>query len=210
MYRVKEMFYTLQGEGSHAGRPAVFVRFTGCNLWSGREEQRATAVCQFCDTDFTPRGSTLFKSARELAEQVAALLPETAWNIRTPMVVLTGGEPLLQVDKELISELLAQNLYTAIETNGTQAVPFFVDWLCVSPKANTTLKVSYCDEVKLVYPQHKVDPEEVRSKINAQSYRLQPMDGDDLKENTQAAVDYCLKHPLWRLSLQTHKLIGLK
>lgn len=209
-YRVKEIFYTLQGEGAHAGRPAVFCRFTGCNLWSGREKDRPTAICQFCDTDFTPKGSLRFSDSRDLVELITDHLPENAWDQRTPMVVLTGGEPLLQIDKQLIDDLLAVPMYVAIETNGTLEVPFFVDWICVSPKGGALIKQRTADEVKLVYPQKDMPPELAWVSIEAPSYRLQPMDGPQLAENTAAAVDYCLRNPHWSLSLQTHKTIGVR
>jgi 7-carboxy-7-deazaguanine synthase len=209
-YRVKELFYTLQGEGTHAGRPAVFCRFTGCNLWSGRESDRASAVCQFCDTDFTPRGAMRYEHADDLAEAVTDLLPENAWDDRTPMIVLTGGEPMLQVDADLISTLLAVPLYVAIETNGTKEIPFWLNWVCVSPKSGATLVVNRADEVKLVYPQPACTPGQIEALIEADSYRLQPMDGPELEANTAAAVDYCLAHPQWSLSVQTHKMIGVR
>lgn len=209
-YRVKEVFYTLQGEGTHAGRPAVFVRFTGCNLWSGREQDRHKAVCQFCDTDFTPKGSTRFETADDLAELITDHLPETAWADRTPMVVLTGGEPMLQVDKDLVDTLLAVPLYVAVETNGTVEIPFWLDWICVSPKAGSTLVLTRADEVKLVYPQPACTPGQIEALIDADSYRVQPMDGPNLAENTAACVDYCLANPHWSLSVQTHKMIGVR
>jgi len=207
MYLINDIFYTLQGEGTHAGRPAVFVRFAKCNLWTGREADRADAICTFCDTEFTEVRWRI-EDPRDLVELIVDYLPETAWNHRTPMVVLTGGEPMLQVDKQLVSDLLALPLFVSIETNGTKPIPFWVDWVCVSPKILTRLAVNRVDEVKLVYPQG-LDPEKVRDAIDADSYRLQPMDGPNLAENTAAAVDYCLKHPHWSLSTQTHKQIGI-
>jgi 7-carboxy-7-deazaguanine synthase (Cx14CxxC type) len=208
-YLVNDIFYTLQGEGHHAGRPAVFCRFSRCNLWSGREEDRASAVCRFCDTDFLAVNHR-FGTAAELAGAVSALLPAGAGSIRTPMVVLTGGEPTLQIDRELIGALLAVPMYVSVETNGTRPIGFHADWVCVSPKAGAGLAVKAADEVKLVYPQTGLDPESVRESVAAGSYRLQPMDGPDLEANTAAAVEYCLAHPHWSLSVQTHKVIGVK
>lgn len=208
-YRVNEIFYSIQGEGHWTGRPAVFVRFSGCNLWTGREADRHTAVCQFCDTDFV--NFTKYQEVDDLVEHITDHLPENAWDDRTPMVVLTGGEPMLQVDRDLVSALLSVPLYVALETNGTQEIPFYLDWVCVSPKAGSNLKLTRAaDEVKLVYPQPGFTPAQAEARIDAGSYRLQPMDGPDLKANTAAAVDYCLTHPLWSLSLQTHKAIGVR
>jgi 7-carboxy-7-deazaguanine synthase (Cx14CxxC type) len=201
-YLVNDIFYTLQGEGSHAGRPAVFVRFAKCNLWTGRESDRASAVCTFCDTEFT--------TIQYRIEDPLDHLPSNSWDERTPMVVLTGGEPMLQVDRALMDALYDVPLYVAIETNGTQPIPFYIDWVCVSPKILTRLTVARADEVKLVYPQPGVTPEAVHAAIDAESYRLQPMDGPLLAENTRAAIDYCLAHPHWSLSVQTHKTIGVK
>ena len=208
-YLVNDIFYTLQGEGTHAGRPAVFVRFARCNLWTGREQDRATAICQFCDTDFTTVKHR-FSDSRDIAELITDLLPDNAFEHRKPMVVLTGGEPMLQVDRQLITDLLDVPLYIAIETNGTRPIDFYIDWVCVSPKAGTTLAVDSADEVKLVWPQNGITPESIQDQIYADSYRLQPMDGPNLAANTQTCIDYVLTHPDWSLSVQTHKVIGVK
>jgi 7-carboxy-7-deazaguanine synthase len=211
MYTVKEIFYTLQGEGCHAGRPAVFCRFTGCNLWTGREHDRESAVCRFCDTDFVGTGPDggKFGSAAELADRVASLWPAHAEGPR--FVVCTGGEPLLQLDAGLVSAFHANRFEVAVETNGTRDAPPGLDWICVSPKAGATLRLLNGDELKLVYPQ--VEPEAQPERFEHLAFRffsLQPMDGPDLTENTRRAVEYCLSHPRWRLSLQTHKLLGLR
>ncbi len=206
-YAVKEIFYTLQGEGRQAGRPAVFCRFAGCNLWSGREEDRAEAVCQFCDTDFVGMdgvGGGRFATAAALAQAIAAL-----WPARGPrLVVLTGGEPLLQLDETLIAALHEHDFEIAIETNGTILPPPGIDWLCVSPKAGAALAVSGGDELKLVFPQPGAEPA-LFEKLAFTNFLLQPMDGPDRATNTQAAVEYCMQNPLWRLSLQTHKILGI-
>ncbi len=207
MYAVKEMFYTLQGEGTHAGRPAVFCRFAGCNLWSGREEDRSKATCQFCDTDFvgiTGDGGGRFLSATELAQACR----DTAEGTGCDFIVLTGGEPMLQVDDELIDALHAAGFTIAIETNGTLPVPRSIDWICVSPKAGADLKQRSGDELKLVFPQATLAPEALIGLTFANRY-LQPMDGPEVAVNTQKAVAYCRAHPEWRLSLQTHKLLGI-
>ena len=236
-YSVKEVFYTLQGEGFHTGRPAVFCRFSGCNLWTGREEDRAAAVCKFCDTDFFgigPDGGK-FATPVELAARVA-----DTWNDKTTdhrpqttdrssrgssngglrsvvrgprsaFVVCTGGEPLLQLDAPLVDAFHSRGIEVAIETNGTQPAPPGIDWICVSPKANAPLTLSSGDELKLVYPQ--MEPEAQPERFTHLAFRhfsLQPMDGPQLAENTRRAVEYCLTHPQWRLSLQTHKLLGLR
>lgn len=209
-YSVKEMFYTLQGEGANAGRPAVFCRFSGCNLWTGREEDRASAVCQFCDTDFVGTdgdGGGKFAHAQELASAIASFWPEGDNAHR--FVVLTGGEPLLQVDAALIEALHAQHFVIAVETNGTIAPPAGIDWLCVSPKAGSTLAVTAGQELKLVFPQLLANPRQFES-LNFENYYLQPLDGPQAQANTQAAVAYAQAHPQWRLSLQTHKLIGIR
>jgi 7-carboxy-7-deazaguanine synthase (Cx14CxxC type) len=203
MYAVKEIFYTLQGEGTNTGQPAVFLRFAGCNLWSGREEDRARAVCRFCDTDFV--GGARFGSAAELADQVLAAWPRGAAG---RFVVCTGGEPLLQLDEPLTDALAARGFRIAIETNGTQSVPRGVDWVCVSPKAGAPLVVQAGDELKLVFPQEGAEPERFE-RLAFGHFLLQPMDGPDRAANTARAVDYCKAHPRWRLSLQTHKLIGI-
>jgi 7-carboxy-7-deazaguanine synthase (Cx14CxxC type) len=208
-YAVKEAFYTLQGEGAHAGRPAVFCRFAGCNLWSGREQDRASAVCTFCDTDFVGTdgpGGGRFAAAADLAAHVAALWPAGAGG--RPYVVCTGGEPLLQLDAALVDAFHAQGFEVAVETNGTQPAPPGIDWICVSPKASAPLLLTRGDELKLVYPQASAPPERFAPLDFARFY-LQPMDGPDVAAHTQAATAYCLAHPQWRLSLQTHKLLGI-
>lgn len=207
-YKIKEIYYTLQGEGAHTGRPAVFCRFTGCNLWSGREEDRENAICQFCDTDFwgTDGENGGRYSATELAEKITEL-----WGDKSkgkPYVVCTGGEPLLQLDDELIYAFKCEELEIAIETNGTIEVPAAIDWVCVSPKANAELTVRSGNELKLVYPQIGAMPEQFEG-LNFENFYIQPMDGDFQKENTQKSIEFCLKNPKWRLSLQTHKLIGI-
>jgi 7-carboxy-7-deazaguanine synthase len=213
MYSVKEIFYTLQGEGANTGRAAVFCRFAGCNLWSGREQDRATAVCQFCDTDFigtTGDGGGKFTTAQELAAACAAMAgPAHSANAPPLLVVLTGGEPMLQVDQPLIDALHAQNFEIAIETNGTQAVPRTIDWICVSPKANAELVQTTGDELKLVYPQRALLPQDVAD-LDFKNRYLQPMDGPAQAANIQAAITYCQTHPEWRLSLQTHKITGIR
>lgn len=207
-YTVKEIFYTLQGEGANAGRPAVFLRFSGCNLWTGHEEDRGSAVCQFCDTDFvgTSEAGGKFASAEALAAAV-----EERWPVgrRGRFVVCTGGEPLLQVDHGLIDALHARQFSIALETNGTLPVPPELDWVCVSPKADATLVVLSGDELKLVYPQEGGDPERYVG-LDFRQFFLQPMDGPNVEDATRRAVSYCLEHPPWRLSLQTHKVLGLR
>jgi 7-carboxy-7-deazaguanine synthase (Cx14CxxC type) len=208
-YAVKEIFYTLQGEGVNAGRPAVFCRFSGCNLWSGREADRERAVCQFCDTDFVGTdgdGGGKFASADELADAIAQRWP--AADDAHRFVVCTGGEPLLQLDAALIDALHQRHFVIAIETNGTIPVPPGVDWICVSPKAGAPLAVTSGDELKVVYPQAH-DPSEFL-KLNFRNFFLQPMDGPDSRATLAAATQFCLDHPSWRLSLQTHKLIGIR
>lgn len=213
MYTVKEIFYTLQGEGANAGRAAVFCRFAGCNLWTGRERDRADAVCRFCDTDFVgvgPDGGR-FATADELADRVASHWPRTQAEGGPRLVVCTGGEPLLQLEASAIEALHARGFEVAVETNGTQAIPEGVDWLCVSPKAGAPLAVTAGDELKLVYPQ--VEPEAQPERFEHLAFRhffLQPMDGPDLAGNTQRVIDYCLAHPRWRLSVQAHKVVGIR
>lgn len=207
-YAVKEMFYTLQGEGARAGRPAVFVRFAGCNLWSGREEDRAEAVCQFCDTQFVGvdgDGGGKFETPDALAAAAAALWPVGG----EPYVVCTGGEPLLQLDTPLIHALHEAGFEVAVETNGTIAAPLGIDWVCVSPKADAELVQTSGDELKLVYPQAGAEPERYAA-LAFTHFFLQPMDSPTRETNTQAAIAYCLRHPQWRLSLQTHKIVGLR
>jgi 7-carboxy-7-deazaguanine synthase (Cx14CxxC type) len=208
-YSVKEIFYTLQGEGGQAGRAAVFCRFAGCNLWSGREQDRATAVCQFCDTDFVGTdgsGGGKFADAHELAEAVRSHWP--AGTGGKPLVVCTGGEPLLQLDQAAVDALHAAGFEVAVETNGTQAAPAGLDWICVSPKADAALVLTRGSELKLVYPQATAQPERFAG-LDFAHFFLQPMDGPEARRNTQATVDYCLQHPQWRLSLQTHKVVGI-
>lgn len=208
-YTVKEIFYTLQGEGFHAGRPAVFCRFAGCNLWTGREQDRATAVCTFCDTDFIgvgPDGGK-FATAEALAEAVAVRWPAGAGG--TPFVVCTGGEPLLQLDAAAIAALHARGFEVAVETNGTQPVPAGLDWVCVSPKAGAELAVAGGDELKLVFPQDLARPERFAG-MGFRHFFLQPMDGPEVAAATAGAVAYCLAHPQWRLSFQTHKALGIR
>ncbi|HJP87380.1 MAG TPA: 7-carboxy-7-deazaguanine synthase [Gemmatimonadaceae bacterium] len=222
-YTVKEIFYTLQGEGAQTGRAAVFCRFSGCNLWSGREEDRSRAVCQFCDTDFVgvgPDGGR-FKSAADLAEAV-----ERCWLGGTRdagsgkreggserrerrLVVCTGGEPLLQLDEAAIGELHHREFEVAVETNGTRPAPKSLDWICVSPKANAPFVQTSGNELKLVYPQENAPPEKFAD-LDFQHFFLQPMDGPDITANTELAIEYCLRHPQWRLSIQTHKLVGVR
>jgi 7-carboxy-7-deazaguanine synthase len=209
-YAVKEIFYTLQGEGANAGRPAVFCRFAGCNLWTGREADRAEAVCRFCDTEFVGTdgpGGGKFAAAAELAGAVAAAWPAGDPAAR-PLVVCTGGEPLLQLDPPLIEALHSAGLEIAVETNGTVEPPPGIDWLCVSPKAEATLVVTAGDELKLVYPQDGAEPTRYEQ-LDFRHFFLQPMDGPEREANTRAALAYCLSHPRWRLSLQTHKLLGI-
>lgn len=210
-YAVREIFYTLQGEGAQAGRPAVFLRFAGCNLWSGREADRAGAICQFCDTDFVGTdgpGGGRFATAEALARAVAGYWPGTAEPAGRPLVVCTGGEPLLQLDVPLIERLHEAGFEIAIETNGTLPVPPGVDWVCVSPKAGAELIVTSGDELKLVYPQQGGEPSRYQD-LGFRHFFLQPMDGPERVRHTEAAVRYCLAHPRWRLSLQTHKLLGI-
>jgi 7-carboxy-7-deazaguanine synthase (Cx14CxxC type) len=208
-YSVKEIYYTLQGEGAHTGRAAVFLRFAGCNLWTGLERDREKAVCQFCDTDFVGTdgpGGGKFKDAEALADAVVAQWPKG--HPGKPYVVCTGGEPLLQIDAPLIAALHARAFEIGVETNGTQDAPPGLDWICVSPKADAELKLTSGSELKLVYPQTLAPPEEFAA-LQFEHFFLQPMDGPQRVENTQAATEYCLAHPQWRLSLQTHKLIGI-
>ncbi|MCR6629308.1 MAG: 7-carboxy-7-deazaguanine synthase [Magnetospirillum sp.] len=201
-YTVKELFYTLQGEGGQAGRPAVFLRFAGCNLWSGREADRTDAQCRFCDTDFV--GGTRYADAGALAAAAAALWPGGGF----PYVVCTGGEPSLQLDEALVDALHGQGFEVAVETNGTRPLPAGIDWVCVSPKAGTELAVTGGEELKLVWPQAGLDPEAL-AKLPFRHHFLQPLDGPGRAASTAACVEYCLTHPRWRLSLQTHKILGI-
>ncbi len=206
-YAVKEIFYTLQGEGARSGRPAVFCRFSGCNLWSGRDEDRARATCDFCDTDFVGADAGRFAEPAALAAAVFALWPQGAGG--SPYVVCTGGEPLLQLDRALIDEFHQLGLEVGVETNGTQPRPPGIDWLCVSPKADAGLVLTAGDELKLVYPQPLAMPERFAG-LAFDHFFLQPMDGPQVLANRQAAVAYCLANPHWRLALQIHKVIGLR
>jgi 7-carboxy-7-deazaguanine synthase (Cx14CxxC type) len=209
-YAVKEIYYTLQGEGAQTGRPAVFLRFAGCNLWTGREEDRAEAVCRFCDTDFLGTdgpGGGKFDTSDALADAVARAWPHEDERVAR-YVVCTGGEPTLQLDEALLEALHAHDFEIAIETNGTLPVSPLVDWVCVSPKAGAPLEQSRGDELKLVYPQEGLDPAEFEH-LKFARFFLQPMDGPQLPENTALTVAYCKAHPKWRLSIQTHKLIGI-
>ncbi len=209
MYHVKEIFYTLQGEGANAGTPAVFCRFSGCNLWTGREEDRAAAICQFCDTQFVGTdgdGGGKFETSEALAKACLAAL---AGSTGPGLIVLTGGEPMLQVDQPLIEALHDAGFAIAIETNGTLSVPDSIDWVCVSPKAGAELKQTRGDELKLVYPQASLLPDAVRH-LDFGHHFLQPMDGPAQAENTAATVAYCKAHPPWRLSVQTHKVLGIR
>ena len=217
-YTVKEIFYTLQGEGAQTGRAAVFCRFAGCNLWSGREEDRSRAICQFCDTDFVGTGPDggRFTSASELADAVdrcwggGRLGYDAGLESRdTRYVVCTGGEPLLQLNEELIAELHKRGFEVAVETNGTRPAPASLDWICVSPKAGAPLVQTSGSELKLVYPQENAPPEKFEQ-LDFDHFFLQPMDGTDTAANTERAIEYCLRHPRWRLSIQTHKLVGLR
>jgi 7-carboxy-7-deazaguanine synthase (Cx14CxxC type) len=211
MYTAKEIFYTLQGEGANAGRPAVFLRFAGCNLWTGREQDRHKATCKFCDTDFIGidgPGGGKFATAADLAEAVAAKWPANSARGAQPLVVCTGGEPLLQLDEAAIDSLHAIGFEIAVETNGTVVAPPGIDWLCVSPKADAALVQTSGSELKLVFPQEGGDPARFRQ-LDFQHFFLQPMDGPARIENTRRAIDYCLAHPEWRLSVQTHKVLGI-
>lgn len=210
-YAVKEIFYTLQGEGAQSGRPAVFLRFAGCNLWSGREEDRAGAVCRFCDTDFIGtdgEGGGCFDNPAGLAAAVASRWPAGSPRSR-PYVVCTGGEPLLQLDPPAIAALHDAGFEVAVETNGTCLPPAGIDWLCVSPKAGSVLKVRSGNELKLVYPQPDLAPESV-AELDFERFYLQPMDGPCIQDNIRLALEYCLRHPQWRLSLQTHKALRIR
>ncbi len=210
-YLVKEIFYTLQGEGTHSGRPAVFCRFSGCNLWTGHEAHRDKAVCRFCDTDFVGtdgEGGGRFRTAEELARAVAKAWGGRAHAFAQRYVVCTGGEPLLQLDEAAVAALHDEGFAVAVETNGTRVAPAGLDWICVSPKAGAPLVLERADELKLVYPQQGAAPEDFEGR-GFPRLLLQPMDGPDLDRNTTEAVEYCLSHPQWKLSLQTHKYIGI-
>jgi len=209
-FTVKEIFYTLQGEGLQAGRPAIFCRFSGCNLWSGREQDRATAQCRFCDTDFVGTNGSMggkYPTVEKLSDRIATAWPTT--DTRHRFVVLTGGEPLLQVNDALIDALHARSFEVAVETNGSLPVPESIDWICVSPKAGVPVVQRKGNELKLVFPQAELPPDMVADWA-FQHFLLQPMDGPQRKDNTGAAIAYCAAHPQWRLSLQTHKIIGIR
>ena len=211
-YSVKEIYFTLQGEGAQTGRPAVFLRFSGCNLWSGREQHRATSVCRFCDTEFVGTdgpGGAKFESAAALADAVREAWPATSPDV-SPFVVCTGGEPLLQLDRAAIDALHDAGFEIGVETNGTLAAPRGIDWLCVSPKGTATVVQTTGDELKLVYPQveREAQPDEF-STMQFKVFSLQPLDNDERVSNTESAVRYCLENPQWRLSLQTHKILGI-
>ncbi len=209
-YTVKEIFYTLQGEGAQSGRAAVFCRFAGCNLWSGREQDRAASVCFFCDTDFVGSdgpGGGKFADAESLAARIAETWQGRVGSGR-PLVVCTGGEPLLQLDAELLAALHRRGFQVAVESNGSCPAPDGIDWLCVSPKAGVALRLTQGDELKLVYPQPGLDPADF-AELDFAAFFLQPMDGPERQQNTRLAVDYCLRQPRWRLCLQSHKLIGI-
>jgi len=211
-YRIKELFYTLQGEGQNSGRSAVFCRFSGCNLWSGKESDRFRAICQFCDTDFNGidgLGGGEFTSPKDLVAEIQKTWLAPRDRIGKPLVVCTGGEPLLQVDTQLIEELHGAGFEIAIETNGTIPVPRGIDWVCVSPKANTRLVVTEGDELKFVFPQETASPEQF-AQLNFRHFYLQPMDGPHISRNRQLALDYCLANPQWRLSIQIHKVLGIR
>jgi len=211
-YFAKEIFYTLQGEGANAGRPAVFCRFTGCNLWSGREVDRASAICNFCDTDFVGTdgiGGGTFQEAGDLARAIDSYWPLASAGHSRKLVVCTGGEPLLQVDSALVAALHELSFEIAIETNGTKMPPEGIDWICVSPKTRADWNLRYGNELKLVYPQEDLDPAQLET-LNFQYLFLQPMDGPDLKANIETALQYCLANPKWRLSLQLHKIVGIR
>ncbi|MHB8191033.1 MAG: 7-carboxy-7-deazaguanine synthase [Ferrimicrobium sp.] len=211
-YIVKEIYYTLQGEGNQVGRPAVFCRFSRCNLWTGKESQRAQAICQFCDTDFVGTdgpGGGRFAAAADLAAVVNATWGGDSHERSEPYVVCTGGEPLLQLDEPAIDAFHEQGFAVGAETNGTQRAPRGLDWICVSPKAGASLVLDHGDELKLVYPQ-PLAPPELFENLQFTHFLLQPMDGPQRDENTTRAIDYCLAHPQWRLSLQTHKYTGIR
>ena len=207
-YRIKEIYFTQQGEGSNTGRDFVFVRFSGCNLWSGKEKNRKSAICQFCDTDFygTDGINGGVYSATQLIEKIKSLWVSRDDNIA---VVLTGGEPLLQVNDELVAALKQEQIYIAVETNGTLDAPDHIDWICMSPKANTEIKLKKGNEIKVIFPQESLDPEKF-SLFDFSEFYLQPMDSNKYQENLNATITYCQKNPKWKLSLQTHKILGIR
>lgn len=206
-YAVKEIFYTLQGEGAHTGRPAVFLRFSGCNLWSGREEDRYKAICQFCDTDFwgTDGQNGGKYNAEDLANKIEELWPE---NAEYKYVVCTGGEPILQLDETLVEAFHKKGFEIAVETNGTLEIPKGVDWICVSPKANTDILVTKGNEIKIVFPQKGINPKDFEN-LDFSHFYLQPMDSEEQEENTLKTIIYCKENPKWRISVQTHKVLGI-
>ena len=207
-YRIKEIYFTRQGEGSNTGRDFVFVRFSGCNLWSGKEKNRKSAICQFCDTDFygTDGINGGVYSANQLIEKIKSLWVSRDDNIA---VVLTGGEPLLQVNDELVAALKQEQIYIAVETNGTLDAPDHIDWICMSPKANTEIKLKKGNEIKVIFPQESLDPKKF-SLFDFSEFYLQPMDSNKYQENLNATITYCQKNPKWKLSLQTHKILGIR
>ena len=207
-YRIKEIYFTQQGEGSNTGRDFVFVRFSGCNLWSGKEKNRKSAICQFCDTDFygTDGINGGIYSATQLIEKIKSLWVSRDDNIA---VVLTGGEPLLQVNDELVAAFKQEQIYIAVETNGTLDAPDHIDWICMSPKANTEIKLKKGNEIKIIFPQESLDPEKF-SLFDFSEFYLQPMDSNKYQENLNATITYCQKNPKWKLSLQTHKILGIR
>ena len=207
-YRIKEIFFTQQGEGKNTGKDFIFVRFSGCNLWSGQEKHRASAICKFCDTDFygTDGINGGKYQAKELIEKIKSLWISADSQIR---VVLTGGEPLLQVDKVLISALKKENIYIAVETNGTLEAPDGIDWICMSPKANTEIKLRKGSEVKVVYPQKNLNPDNFNI-LDFKNFYIQPMDSENYEDNVSQSVKYCMQNPNWKLSLQTHKILGIR
>ena len=207
-YRIKEIFFTQQGEGKNTGKDFIFVRFSGCNLWSGQEKHRASAICKFCDTDFygTDGINGGKYQAKELIEKIKSLWISADSQIR---VVLTGGEPLLQVDKGLISALKKENIYIAVETNGTLEAPDGIDWICMSPKANTEIKLRKGSEVKVVYPQKNLNPDNFNV-LDFKIFYIQPMDSENYEDNVSQSVKYCMQNPNWKLSLQTHKILGIR
>ena len=207
-YRIKEIFFTQQGEGKNTGKDFIFVRFSGCNLWSGQEKHRASAICKFCDTDFygTDGINGGKYQAKELIEKIKSLWISADSQIR---VVLTGGEPLLQVDKGLISALKKENIYIAVETNGTLEAPDGIDWICMSPKANTEIKLMKGSEVKVVYPQKNLNPDNFNV-LDFKNFYIQPMDSENYEDNVSQSVKFCMQNPNWKLSLQTHKILGIR
>ena len=212
MYSIKEIFYSIQGEGCHAGRPAVVCRFSGCNLWSGKEKERSKSICKFCDTDFVGTGGInggVYRSSAKLAHKISLAWPVKKNKLVRPFVVCTGGEPLLQLDHALISDLHKEGFAVAVETNGTIPAPAGIDWLCVSPKAGAPLKQAAGDELKLVFPQAGAGPDRYAD-LKFRHFFLQPMDGPDREKATRLALAYVLAHPRWRISLQLHKILGVR